>query len=224
MLVISYKASEEFKNFLKVNGFSFIETIANSNIDPRIADHPDLSLFKIDHKTLVVDETVFSYYEEKLEGYNLIKGENLGGKYPHDALYNLVRFKDFYIHNDFTEKNIVNFFNENEISHLKVNQGYTRCSIIPLGDLLVTSDYGIYKALKNKVDIELVDNDKVILDGFDQGFLGGTCGLVGDKLIFTGDISRHKAFAKIEEICLDKNIEIIYPKTELVDLGSIIEI
>ena len=224
MLVISYKASDDFKNFLRENGFSFIETIANPNLDPRIADHPDLSLFKIDHKTLVVDEAVFSYYEEKLVGFNLVKGENLGGKYPQDALYNLVRFKDFYIHNDFTEKNIENFLIEKGISHLKVNQGYTRCSLIPLGDLLVTSDYGIYKALKNEVDIELVDNDKVILDGFDQGFLGGACGLVGNQLIFSGDISRHKAFVKIEEICKNKNIDIIYPKTELVDLGSIIEI
>ncbi|WP_308653423.1 DUF6873 family GME fold protein [uncultured Anaerococcus sp.] len=224
MLVISYKASEDFKNFLKAKCFSFIETIANSNLDPRIGDHPDLSLFKIDEKTIVVDESVFSYYEEKLEGYELIKGESVGLNYPKDAIYNIVKFKDFYIHNDFTEKNIVNFFKENKIFHLKVNQGYTRCSIIPLGDLLITCDYGIYKALKNKVHIELVDNDKVILDGFDKGFLGGTCGLVGNQLIFTGDISKHKAFAKIEKICLDKNIEIIHPKTDLVDLGSIIEI
>ena len=224
MLVISYKASDDFKNFLRENGFSFIETIANPNLDPRIADHPDLTLFKIDEKTIVVDKSVFSYYEEKLEGYDLIRGENVGLNYPKDAIYNIVKFKDFYIHNDFTEKNIKNFLIEKGLYHLKVNQGYTRCSLIPLGDLLVTSDYGIYKALKNKVDIELVDNDKVILDGFDQGFLGGTCGLVGNQLIFTGDISRHKAFYKIEEICSHKNIDILYPKTELVDLGSIIEI
>lgn len=224
MLVISYKASEDFKNFLSAKCFFFIETIANPNLDPRIGDHPDLSLFKIDEKTIVVDESVFSYYEEKLDGYELIRGESVGLKYPKDALYNIVKFKDFYIHNNFTEENIENFFKENEISHLKVNQGYTRCSIIPLGDLLITSDYGIYKALRNKAHIELVDNDKVILDGFDKGFLGGTCGLVGNQLIFTGDISKHKAFAKIEKICLDKNIEIIHPKTDLVDLGSIIEI
>ena len=135
-----------------------------------------------------------------------------------------MKFKDFYIHNDFTEKNLENFLTEKGISHLKVNQGYTRCSIIPLGDLLVTCDYGIYKVLKNKVDIELVDNDKVILDGFDQGFLGGTCGLVGDKLIFTGDISRHKAYTKIKNLCHRENIKIIYPKIDLVDLGSILEI
>lgn len=78
--------------------------------------------------------------------------------------------------------------------------------------------------MREKINIELLDYDKVILDGFDQGFLGGTCGLVGDKLIFTGDISSHKAYPKIKSLCLKENIEIIYPKTDLIDLGSIIEI
>lgn len=224
MLIISYKASDDFRNFLRESGFSFIETIANPNLDPRINDHPDLSLFKISDKTLIVDKSVISYYEDKLKGYRLIGGENVGLRYPKDALYNVVRFKDFYIHNDVTEKNIENFFKEKGISHLKVNQGYTRCSLIPLRDLLITSDYGIYKALVNKVDICLVENDEILLDGFDQGFLGGTCGLVGDKLIFTGDIRNHKAYLSIKEICQKKNIELIYPETHLVDLGSIIEI
>lgn len=224
MLIISYKASKDFKNFLKENGHFFLETTPNPNLDPRIGDHPDLSLFKIADKTLVVEESVFSYYKERLEGYKLIKGESVGIKYPQDAIYNVVRFNDFYIHNDFTEKNIEKYFRENEIAHLKVKQGYSRCSLIPLRDMLITSDYGIYKALKNKASIELVENDKVILDGFDQGFLGGTCGLVGNELIFTGDISCHKAFRRINELCKEKNIEIKYPKIDLIDLGSIIEI
>lgn len=224
MLIISYKASPAFKNFLKAKGYSFIETTPNPNLDPRIDDHPDLSLFKLDEKTLVVDREVFPYYEEKLKGFSLIKGEAVSKKYPKDALYNIVRFKNFYIHNDFTEKNIKKYFEENKIGHLKVKQGYTRCSLIPLSNLLITSDYGIYKALKDEIDIRLVANDKVELDGFDQGFLGGTCGLIGNKLIFTGDIRKHKAYTDIKEICQSQNIEIIIPNSKLIDLGSIIEI
>lgn len=224
MLIISFKASSDFKNFLNTNGFSFIETIPNPNLDVRIADHPDLSLLKLDDNTIVVDQAVFSYYKEKLVGFNIIKGEATNKKYPKDALYNIVKFKKYYIHNNFTESNIEKYFNEKGLSHLMVNQGYTRCSIIPLRESLLTSDYGIYKALREKINIELLDYDKVILDGFDQGFLGGTCGLVGDKLIFTGDISKHKAYPKIKSLCLKENIEIIYPKTDLIDLGSIIEI
>ena len=224
MLIISYKASDDFKEFLKVNGYRYLETIPNPNLDPRIADHPDLSLFKLNDNSLVVDRQVFSYYKENINGINLIEGESVGNKYPQDALYNIVRYKEYYIHNDFTEKNIRKYFDNNNTRHLKVRQGYTRCSVIPLSNLLISSDYGIYKSLKDKIDIRLVDNDLVGLDGFDQGFLGGTCGLIGDKLIFTGDISKHKAFPKIKEICNEESIEIIFPKTKLIDLGSIIDI
>lgn len=224
MLIISYKANDDFKKFLNREGFSFLETTPNPNLDPRIADHPDLSLFKLDKKTLVVDEEVFPYYEEKLDGIKLIKGKAVSEKYPLDAIYNIVRFKNFYIHNDFTEKNIKKYFEENNIGHLNVKQGYTRCSLIPLPNLLITSDYGIYKSLKDRIDIKLIEDDKVELDGFDQGFLGGACGLIGDKLIFTGDIRKHKAYPDIKEICKSQNIEIIIPNTRLVDLGSIIEI
>lgn len=224
MLIISYKANDDFKNFLKENAYSFIETIANPNLDPRIDDHPDLSLFKLDEKILVVDKEVFPYYEENLPGFKLIKGEKVSKKYPKDALYNIVRFKNFYIHNDYTEKNIKKYFDEKNIGHLKVNQGYSRCSVIVLPNLLMSSDYGIYKSLKDKIDIRLVVDDEVELDGFDQGFLGGACGLVGDKLIFTGDIRKHRAYGPIKEICQSQNIEIIFPETKLIDLGSIIEI
>ena len=224
MLIISHKASSEFKKFLNDEGISYIETISNPNLNPRIADHPDLSLFKLDDKTLLVDGSVFPYYREKIQGFKLIKGEVVSSKYPLDALYNLVRFKNFYIHNNFTEKNIKKHFKDQKIKHLLVNQGYSRCSIIPLKNKLITSDYGIYKSLRDKVDIELTQRDEIILDGFDQGFLGGTCGLVGDRLVFTGDIKRHKAYQKIKDICDLEGIDIIYPQTDLVDLGSLIEI
>lgn len=224
MLIISYKASEAFKKFLQANDFSFIETIPNPNLDKRIDDHPDLSLFKLIEDTIIVDEGVYDYYKEKLSGYNVIKGEKVGEKYPRDSIYNIVRFKYYYIHNDITESNIENYFKENRVNHLKVKQGYTRCSIIPLKNKLITSDYGIYKALREKIAIKLVNNDEVILDGFAQGFLGGTCGLVGNKLIFTGDITRHRAYSVIKGLCDRENIDIVYPETDLVDLGSIIEI
>ncbi len=222
MLIISNKASLEFKNFLTDQNIDFIETIDNPNLDKRIADHPDLSLFVLDRDNIVVAEEVFPYYKDKLSSKNLIKGSSVCKKYPEDCIYNLFTFKDFYIHNDFTEENIERILKEKDYKHLFVKQGYSRCSVIPLRESLLTSDYGIYKSLKDKVDIILLENDKIELDGFDQGFVGGTCGIVEDKLIFTGDILMHKSFDIIKKACDRENIEIIYPKTDLTDLGSLI--
>ena len=50
MLIISHKSSLEFKDFLDRNNFSWIETIDNPNLDKRIADHPDLTIFNLDNK------------------------------------------------------------------------------------------------------------------------------------------------------------------------------
>ena len=222
MLIISYKASEEFKGFLKENEIEYILTTPNPKLDSRIDDHPDLSLFKLDDNKIVAAEAVYDYYKDKLKGYEIIKGEDPSEKFPYDAIYNVVRFKDFYIHNDFTEGHIQKYFEDNKIKHLKVKQGYSRCSIIPLKASLITADFGIYKALKDKINIYLVEQDEIALDGFDQGFLGGCCGLVRDNLIFTGDISKHKAFSKLESICENQNIKIIYPKLDLIDYGSLI--
>lgn len=222
MLIISNKASLEFKNFLTDQNIDFIETIDNPNLDKRIGDHPDLSLFVLDSDNIILAEEVYSYYKDKLPGKNLIKGSSTSKKYPRDSIYNLFTFKDFYIHNDFTEENIERSLKEKNYKHLFVKQGYSRCSIIPLRESLLTSDYGIYKTLKDRVDIILLENDKIELDGFDQGFIGGTCGIVDDKLVFTGDISRHKSFERIKKACGRENIEIIYPEIPLVDLGSLI--
>lgn len=222
MLIISYKASEEFKGFLKANDIEFMLTTPNPKLDPRIDDHPDLSLFKLDDKNIVVAESVYDYYRDKLKGYKIIKGDDPSENYPNDALYNVVRFKDYYIHNDFTEDHIKKYFKDNNIKHLKVKQGYSRCSIIPLKDSLITADFGIYKALKDEINIDLVDQDEIVLDGFDQGFLGGCCGLINNNLIFTGDISKHKAFFKIKEICDKHKIDLIYPDLDLIDYGSLI--
>ena len=222
MLIISNKASLYFKSFLADQNIEFIETIDNPNLDMRIADHPDLSLYALDKDNIIVAAEVFDYYKNKLTGKNMIKGSSVSEKYPKDSIYNLLRFKDFYIHNDFTEENIERILKERNYKNLFVKQGYSRCSIIPLRESLLTSDYGIYKALKDKVNIILLDNDKIELDGFDQGFIGGTCGLVQGKLIFTGDISRHKSFDIIKKACDRENIDIIYPDIPLVDLGSLI--
>ncbi|WP_130819082.1 DUF6873 family GME fold protein [Anaerococcus vaginimassiliensis] len=224
MLVVSFKANEAFFNFLEENNISYIKTTENANLDLRIADHPDLSIFPLDKDDIVVASEVYDYYKENLSHKNIIRGEEVSRKYPQDAIYNIVKFKDYYIHNDHTEKTVEKYFKDNKISHLPVKQGYTRCSTIVLKESILTADYGIYKALKDKVRVILLSEDIIKLDGFDKGFIGGTCGLIGDELIFTGDIRKHKSYDLIKKECERENIDIIYPETELVDLGSLINI
>lgn len=225
MLIISNKLGVDFKDFLKDQGIEFLETLDNPSLDPRVADHPDLSIFPLDRETLVVADEVFSYYKERLPAFNLIRGGGLGERYPKDALYNLVTYKNFYIHNDFTEGHIEEGLLERDFSKLFVSQGYTRCSLLNFGDCLLTADYGIYKALRGKVDIDLLPRDDIPLPGFPTGFLGGTFGrLPGGVLLFNGDIKKLKAYDIIRKRAEEGGQDLLFPSCDLIDRGSLISI
>ncbi|WP_394020019.1 DUF6873 family GME fold protein [Anaerococcus cruorum] len=223
MLIISHKSTVEFKEFLKDNKLDFIETIDNPNLDPRIADHPDLSIFPLNENNLSIDSSVINYYQKNITDKNLIPGESVSKKYPYDAIYNVYKGSDFYIHNNVTEKNINNYMKVNNYKHLFINQGYTRCSIIPLGDKILTADFGIYKTLKDKIEVILLMEENIPLDGFDKGFLGGTCGFFGKTLIFNGNIEKLFNYETIKKESEASKIRLLYPKNcDLVDTGSIL--
>lgn len=222
MLIISYKSSLDFKEFLDKNNYSWIETIPSPNLDPRIADHPDLSIFPLDDKFMVIDKNLVDYYKRYIKISNIIDGEVVSPSYPKDSIYNVYKTSNYYIHNDVTEKNIELFMNENNYKHLFVKQGYTRCSIIPMKDKILTSDYGIYKALKEKIEVVLLEEESIPLDGFSKGFLGGCCGFFENTLLFNGNIEKLQNYELIRDEALKSNIKIVYPSCDLLDTGSIL--
>ena len=140
MLIISNKSKKEFRDFLDDKKFEYIETIDNPNLDIRISDHPDLSIFILDEENVVIDKAVVDYYKEKISGVNFISGENVEAKYPRDSIYNIYMGSDYFIHNDQTEKNILQFMNKNIYKHYFTRRGYSRCSVVPMGDKILTSD------------------------------------------------------------------------------------
>lgn len=223
MLIISHKSKKEFTDFLDFKNIKYLKTIDNPNLDKRISDHPDLSLFKLDDKNLIVDKNVYEYYKKNIKNINIIKGEEVSKNYPYDALYNIVKFKNFYIHNDFTEKNIKLFFEEKNIKHLFIKQGYSRCSMLVFNENILTSDMGIFKKLKNILSVTLLKEEKIPLDGFDQGFLGGCFGKIDENtILFNGNIERLNSYDIIKNIVYKEKLNLLYPDTNLVDTGSLI--
>ncbi|MCI7238509.1 MAG: hypothetical protein SOU08_08225 [Anaerococcus sp.] len=223
MLIISNKAKDEFRKFLAKENIEFIETIDNPNLYEPIGDHPDLSIFPLGDGKILVDKVLAPYYREKLPTYEIIEGDSVKVKYPYDSIYNVYEGDDFFIHNDLTESHILAHMEDK--THLRVNQGYTRCSIIPMGDRILTGDYGIYKKLRDEIKIILLPREDIDLPGFETGFIGGTCGLYGDRLIFDGDIERLKSFEIIKENADEAGLTLVYPKDlDLKDLGSLMAV
>ncbi len=222
MLIISHKSSLEFKDFLDRNNFSWIETIDNPNLDKRIADHPDLTIFNLDNKSLVIDKNMVDYYKKSIKNKDIISGQEVGNTYPKDSIYNVYKASDYYIHNDYTENHIQKYMKEGNYKHLYSKQGYSRCSIVPIADKILTSDYGIYKSLKNKIEVVLLKKERISLDGFANGFLGGCCGFFEDTLLFNGNIEKLNSYNIIKDEADKSNIRLLYPSCNLVDTGSIL--
>ncbi len=122
-------------------------------------------------------------------GVKTIPGTAIPGKkYPQSAIYNALATEKYLIHNiKNTDDSITKACNSLEVIH--VNQAYTRCNLVAMGNVFITSDAGIYKTLLQRgLDVHLFSSEDVLLQGFPHGFLGGACGVWGDKLFLCGSL------------------------------------
>ncbi|HDP16437.1 MAG TPA: hypothetical protein ENN16_01115 [Candidatus Omnitrophica bacterium] len=77
--------------------------------------------------------------------------------------------------------------------HMRVNQGYVKCSIIPVDDRrIITSDKGIKTAWEKAGGIALfVRPGNIKLPGYKTGFIGGTAGVTDKQVLFAGNLRMH---------------------------------
>ncbi len=164
-----------------------------------ISGHPDI-FFCPTPEGLVAAPKLPANVIRKLQssGVKTIPGTAMPGKkYPKSAIYNALATEKYLIHNKkVTDDSITKACINLEAIH--VNQAYTRCNLVALGSVFVTSDAGIYKTLLQcGFDAHLFSSDDVVLQGFIHGFLGGACGVWEDKLLLCGSL---KHFAEGERL------------------------
>ena len=199
-------------------------------IDSKTEYHADLSMCVIGENVVCAPSLYEKFKEIRdpdfIKGVNFIKGNAEPCEpYPNDILYNAtVVGRNIFCKRDKTDKKLLEIAEKNGYNIISVNQGYARCSTLPVTDsALITSDHGIYSAaLKNGFDALFVTNDGVYLDGFPHGFIGGCGGLYENKLIFSGDISKHRDYKKIKDFCEKNSVEVLFTSEPLYDFGSIL--
>ena len=173
-----------------------------------ISGHPDIFFCQIDRKIIVAPNTpsVFVDFLVKKD-ISLQIGKNFVGDKKQNAVsYNAVVTDKYVIHNrKFTDEVILE-----ETKHktfIDVNQGFTRCSLMPLkDDNFITSDKGIEKKLlQNGLKCHYFSPDEIILSDFPYGFIGGCMGEYQGKIFITGSLKHHSQGDKIE--CLFKRLD-----------------
>lgn len=224
-IIVSNCASENFFELLEKENIDYIKSLNNEKFNKNYNDHPDLSILKID-EDIYIESSVYNYYVDNLSGFNFKKVDVSNFKNG-EMVLNIAKNKKYFFHNEkFTSKEIFEKLKTNR-KYIKINQGYSNCSMICFENHIITSDEGVYKTLKAKnINVELVTSYGIILNGYKNGFIGGTCGFVSDDiLLFYGDVTKYRDYDIIKRVADEENVKILYPKDEtFVDLGGIISL
>ena len=226
IIFISETAQSSFIDYMKSLGHVVLIP-KDPRIDSRISSHPDLVLSIVDNNLIIdenASESIFSQLDANAIPY-IKTSSNLGSMYPNDIPYNAVVTKNFLIHNlSYTNPLLLEHCKNTGKKLLHVKQGYSKCSTVVIDDEhLITSDQGIYNAVKEYMNVLLISTGFVDLEGFDYGFLGGCSGTILDTVVFHGDLSKHPDFLRIKEFIEAAGKKLVYfTDFTLRDIGSIL--
>ncbi len=201
-----------------------------SSLPAPLQKHADLGICLVSDKKAVCPPDSFEYYKEKLAHYEIeiIKGEKaLTCNYPGDSAYNVcIAGKKCFLNKSVCDRVLLDILTSEGYEIINVRQGYTKCSICPIDEnSIITADVSIEKAAKEHgMDVLLISNKGIVLDGYDNGFFGGCTGMENKStLLVNGNIDFFPDGDAVKEFLKNKGITIKnLKKGPLVDIGSIL--
>lgn len=222
-IIVNRNAPTDFINLLKKEGITPIPTM-DIGLSSSLCTHADLQIHRLNDDTFICDPRTFDYYRQILPEYNILCGSELvSAPYPKDIPYNVLRVGETIIHHiDNTDPILLSYYREEGKKLLPVRQGYVACSVLKVTeDAVITADYGIAKAYKK--DLLLIQKGGILLTAFFYGFIGGSGGLISrNKILFCGDITKHRDYEAIRDFCNERDVEILYIEGKLTDIGGLV--
>jgi hypothetical protein len=212
MLILVDKRAPEMvrKNLGKLGNIIEFET--DGLVYAPISGHPDIFITQCEN-FIIAAPNLPDEYKNILKNNNISFIEGVlpvGNKYPQTARYNAVFSPGYFIHNltISDEKTMTAAVGKTKIH---IAQGYTRCNLLPLNDeKMITSDHGIYTALKNYgTDVFFVQPKGILLPGFKNGFIGGACGIFEKTVYVMGHLNYHPDGKNLRLFIRDAGFEIV---------------
>jgi len=214
-------------DFFAENGIEVLKVEANTEIDPSVSTHADMSVLHFGGNKIIVDKAQSSL-ESSLKdiGFEVCETKKeIKGKYPDDIKLNFAVVGDFLIGNMKCADSMLSEL-INDKKQLNVRQGYSKCSTLVVNEgAIVTDDEGIYrKTTENGFDSLLISKGDIYLPGHEYGFIGGASGKISDNtVVFFGDIIYHCDFDKISSFLAKHGCNYLCTdKGQLRDIGGII--
>lgn len=223
LLVIGEKYRKKLENSPYLADFHLFWLPENPKIDERLSSHADLSVFRYKNTVILADYLADSLLVNFLtrRGYEVkISNYQQGVEYPKDVNLCAAVLGNRIIHNERLSDELIKKL---EIETLNVKQGYSRCSCLALSpNGIITSDKGIASiAERRNIEVLLISDDGITLEGYDRGFIGGASFLVENTVYFTGDIYKHINGKQIEKFISNHGFKICCLSDEILyDIGG----
>ncbi len=210
------------KEITKKMGVETITVTDDRRLPYPICNHSDIQCCHVGKGKIFTSNVSFN----DLDNYSveLIK-ETPTDLYPGDCLLNCFSINEVLITGKHCSASVLNYAQENSAEIKFVNQGYAKCSAaIVSEDAVITADKSIALALLNHCNVLFIEQGHILLEGYNYGFIGGTCGkLSSDKLCFMGNPHNHPDGRKIVSFTEENNCEVIsLCNGELIDFGGFI--
>lgn len=238
IIIVNCLVSDNIVRNIRKLGYEVFCCERNMLFSEPVSAHPDMNFLQIRDRLYVAEEQKRKFEElpnvKKSTNIFFAGNNNISPRdkllYPADVYLNAVCIcGDLICRVGSVYKPALEYAKSLSVNIVYVNQGYTKCNIAPVSQqhkAVITEDAGIAKILyKSGYDVLLLQKHEVNLDPYDYGFIGGACGLIENKLVFTGKIENHSEFKKIYYFCKKYNTEIISLSDDpLYDFGSILKV
>lgn len=230
LAVIDYRMPKAMEVRMNSMGIECIRTARCRELHEAVDGHPDMLMMHLGGNRIVLAPNIFEEMAPMLQkkGFAVTKGATwLVRNYPGNIAYNVLRLGNQVFHSiKYTDPELLKAFENEHLKLINVRQGYTKCSVCILdGNTIITSDRKLTEmAGANGIDSLLIEPGGIELKGLDYGFIGGSSGLLGLKLIaFSGNIESLENADKIDDFLASKGISKVDLSPEkMVDYGSII--
>ena len=212
LAIIDSRSSEQAINRLKDYVTDVYTFQTNGVTINSISGHPDIFLYQDKNHLIVapnapVDLFIF------LDNHNIkyTRGcREVGYELDDHVQYNCLGTSEFFFHKSgYTDSTILEINKYKEFVQLP--QAYTRCSLIHLCENnYLTSDRGIEKVLlQRELSCFYFTPEEITIKDHKSGFIGGAVGILGNKILFNGNIELHADGLRLKEHLLNINFEIV---------------
>lgn len=232
LALLGEDAPQEIADALRALGFSVLRLPCDSRLATPVRSHADMLMLPVgkvvftSSEYLSVAKDIFKALESL--GYEIVScNAEIRSDYPHDVAFDALVLKSAIIARlDSLPDEIKTYAAAAGISLIDSKQGYAKCSAVSVGEsAVITADKNIARAAETaRADALLISAapEKIRLEGYDYGFIGGASGVLEDTVYFTGDISAHPDAERIAEFCKAHEKKIIPLSSEpLNDVGGI---